>query len=78
MVYERRNFLCAKFQKKLHEFKKNIGVKPFKNNENRKCKFMWYMRELLFYRYFDTVIFSKVPRIAVKSSKMNNANSCTI
>ena len=26
--------LCFIFRQKLHEFKKNISVKPFKNNKN--------------------------------------------
>lgn len=72
------DFILAKFQKKLHEFKKNIGIKPFKNNKNHKCKFVWYMRELLFYRYFDTVIFSRIPGNVEKSSKVRSANSSSI
>ena len=37
--------------KKITRIQKNIGVKPFKNNENRKCKFMWYMRGITFSMY---------------------------
>lgn len=36
------------------------------------------MRELLFYRYFDTVIFSKIPGNVEKSSKVRSANSSSI
>lgn len=36
------------------------------------------MRELLFYRYFDTVIFSKIPKSVEKLSKVGGANSSSI
>ena len=72
------DFIPVKTHGNLQNIWKKIGIKPFKNNKNHKCKFVWYMRELLFYRYFDTVIFSKIPGNVEKSSKVRSANSSSI
>ena len=72
------DFIPVKTHGNLQNIWKKIGIKPFKSNKNRKYKFVWYMRELLFYRYFDTVIFSKIPGNVEKSSKVRSANSSSI
>ena len=74
--------LCFIFRQKLHEFKKNISVKPFISNKNRKCKFMWYMRGWTFVFHF----FHKICRISeeksagtiVNTRKIEDANSSGI